>query len=127
MLEKTPKTFNARFEKEVFWAIAELVGAKYGRDKTEAVARAIREAQERLGSPVAAVEVHRAALAESRMGGAETLTAPAAQGFPITCHHCGEEGARGSTKFASICFGCKKDGHTNRPAECPVCTAGSGL
>jgi len=41
-------------------------------------------------------------------------------GFPMNCRHC-RQGKQGATKFASICFDCKRDGHTNDPAECPVC------
>lgn len=37
-------------------------------------------------------------------------------GFSITCRHCGEQ-ARGATKFATVCFGCKSDGHSNQPSE----------
>lgn len=48
MIEKTPKTFNARFDKETMWAIADLIAAKYGRDKTEAVGRAVMEAHARV-------------------------------------------------------------------------------
>lgn len=48
------------------------------------------------------------------------------RGFPIQCRHCGEHG-RGATKFATICFGCKSDGHSNDPRDCPVCTGGSAI
>ncbi len=53
-------------------------------------------------------------------------TAPSVEaGFPVQCAHCG--GARrGSTKFATICFGCKSSGHTNEPRDCPKCTIDYG-
>lgn len=48
------------------------------------------------------------------------------RGFTIQCRHCGER-AQGATKFATVCFECKGSGHSNAPAECPVCTAGQGI
>lgn len=142
IMEKTPKTFNARFEKEVHLAIASLLSARYGRDKTEAVSRAILEADARVTgfeSPLLApfgrgladvVPLQRQA-AES----AELLRAhqeSSAQiperdrGFPVNCKHCGNQG-RGATKFATICFECKFGGHGNQPSDCPVCTAGAAI
>lgn len=129
MLENTPKTFNARFEKEVMWAIADLIGAKYGRDKTEAVGRAILEAKQRLdggGFPAPTGGAYTAGGGTfPQESGSQASVAE--QGFSITCRHCGEEGARGPTKYGTICFGCKKDGHSNSPADCPVCTSGSAI
>lgn len=55
------------------------------------------------------------------------VDAPELRGFPITCTHCGEAGARAPNKHASICYGCRADKHTNQPAECPVCTAGQSI
>ncbi len=48
-------------------------------------------------------------------------------GFWVHCQHCGNQRARGATKFATICIGCKHAGHCNETRECPVCTlAGTG-
>ena len=56
-----------------------------------------------------------------------TIADPAAlMGVPIQCKHCGQV-ALGPTKFATICFECKTEGHTLAPADCPICTAGTGL
>lgn len=49
-----------------------------------------------------------------------TETGKAPIGFPIACLHCGGQG-RGSTKFATICFECKREGHTGDTRECPKC------
>lgn len=124
LIEKTPKTFNARFEKEVFWAIADLVAAKYGRDKTEAVGRAILEAKGRLSAPVMTPVgvVNPANLPRLQAPN----PAPQPVGFPVDCRHCGER-TTGPTKFATICFGCKSSGHSNTPSECPVCTDGAAI
>lgn len=117
-MDKVPKTFNARFSKEVFWAIADLVGAKYGRDKTEAVERAVLEARDRVMGVSSNFAYPAPALAQPQAA----QPVPQDVGFTIQCRHCGER-ALGATKFATICFGCKSDGHSNEPRECPVCTS----
>lgn len=48
-----------------------------------------------------------------------TLAAPI--GFPIHCQHCGNDG-RGSTKFATICFDCKREKHVAPISDCPPCS-----
>lgn len=41
------------------------------------------------------------------------------------CKHCGNKFA--GSRFATICSGCKSQGHTNQPAECPRCTEATSL
>ncbi len=118
-LEKTPKTFNARFEKEVFWAIAELVAGKYGRDKTEAVSRAILEAKERLGesSPVWTIGG-----LTGKVSIPVVSDAPKAEEWPFhpRCEHCGENfGA--FNRHARLCPECKRGRHIGEPRDCPAC------
>lgn len=48
-------------------------------------------------------------------------------GVSMQCLHCPRPGRKGSSKFATICFECKAEGHTLTPAECPECTAGSAI
>ena len=115
-MDKTPKTFNARFESEVMWAIADLLNAKYGRDKTDVVARAIMEAKERLGgTPVRAPQ-------SERPHAQSATPAP----FNPLCRHCGQPfGA--FNRFASLCPACKAERHVGEPRECPACNSGSAI
>lgn len=128
---EAPKTFNARFEKETQFEIADLIAESYGRDKTEAVARAIHEAWERVqkGEFVPLGSYRQIPAANTSVASVSTVAETSTlltRGFPIQCRHCGNR-AQGPTKIASICFDCKSGGHSNNPAECPVCTAGQAI
>ena len=129
MLEKAPKTFNARFESEVQFAIADLIAAKYGRDKTEAVSRAILEARERItgeavpdGYSAVPGQVARGVVAPIESSEPKAAEAP----FHPMCQHCG--GNFGAwNRFASICLECKSAGHAGDRRECSCCgDAGTG-
>ncbi len=129
-LEQTPKTFNARFEKEVFWAIADLLGAKYGRDKTEVVKRAILEAKERLGDdgPIRIPVTPLSPVVNGRVMWDAAAGREPVEEWPFhpQCRHCPETfGSR--VRFATLCPDCKRANHGGDPRECPVCTAGQAI
>lgn len=124
-LDKTPKTFNARFESEVMWAIADLLNAKYGRDKTDVVSRAIMEAKERLnGSSAVTYEIGRVVPVVTVPPNPASVSMPAP--FNPLCKHCGSTFGT-FNRFASLCPECKKTRHAGDPRDCPVCTAGSAI
>jgi hypothetical protein len=121
--EKTPKTFNARFDKETMWAIADLIAARYGRDKTDAVSRAIMEAKERLSAIPEYAPVVPNALPHIEPMVSQTV---ADTPFQPMCKHCGNHfGA--FNRYASLCTDCKRNRHVGETRDCPVCTAGSGI
>lgn len=146
-MNNTPKTFNARFDKEVHLAIASLLGAWYGRDKTEVVTRAILEADARMTgfeSPLLARFNGARAVSEPPSGGKHALSAPDLRGsqpasvpfqggsepsaapFTRSCVHCGDSFGAWNRK-ADTCIECKSVGHGGDPRNCPPCTAGSGI
>jgi hypothetical protein len=107
-------TENATTERDML--VLEITGKI---DETLELARSLPDA-------VTIEETVRRVIQEFKAQKAGTSSAPAGPvGFPIQCGHCGRA-ARGATKFATICMGCKGDGHSNEPRDCPKCTLDYG-
>jgi len=86
---------------------------RQGKTQADVVSDAIEVVRNPIGEPPESVY--------KAIGGV-VVREDAPRGFPIICRHCGEVGAHGSTKIATICFDCKAGGHSNEPRDCPVCT-----
>jgi hypothetical protein len=131
-MPETPKS-TFRFDGDTRKAIADLLIMKYGRDKTEVVARAIVGMRDIVAGggeiPVSTPDwsqgrntIERAQMIIDQKPADEVKDAP----FHPMCKHCGQVFGAWN-RNASLCSDCKTTRHVGDPRDCPVCTAGSAI